>query len=125
MCHQSVFDKQQSDVTMTTLDNIIEGLNPKSNFEVQITRFCSILLGQIKEMNSASGGIMEENEVESLINTKDYPESDINPEIPMKPDDNQTDHSMKLNVDVYKDGNKSKTGQGQLDYDNCKFKIFS
>ncbi len=113
MYRQSVYDNQLSDVTMKTLDNIIEGLNPKSNFEVQITRFCCILLGQIKEMNSASNHVKEENDVGPLTETEDYPESD-----------DQTDLSM--NVDVYKDGYQIKTEQAQVKgfhYDNCKFKI--
>ncbi len=127
MYRLSVYDNQLSDVTMKTLDNIIEGLNPKSNFEVQITRFCCILLGQIKNINSASDDVIkEENDVVPLTETEDYPESDINPKIPMKADDEQNDLSM--NVDVYKDDNKTEQAQCIVQgfhYDNCKFKIFS
>ncbi len=128
MYRQSVYDNKLSDVNMKTLDNIIEGLNPKSNFEVQITRFCCILLGQIKEMNSASNDVKEKNDVElePLVETEDYPECDINPKIPMKPDNDQTDLSM--NVHVYRDGNKTEQAQCIVEgfhHDNCKLKMFS
>ena len=125
MYRQSVYDNQLSDITMKTLDNIIEGLNPKSNFEVQITRFCCILLGQIKEMSSTSNDSKVENDVGPQIETEDESDVNANPEIPMNSGDEQTD--LSKNVDVYRsDGNKIKTEQAQdkgFHCDTCKYKI--
>ena len=134
---QSVYDKQHSDVTLKTLDNIIEGLKPKSSFEVQITRFCCILLAQIKEMNSTSDDIQEQKDTEVKTEPLVYEiaqpsgvgfddKSQDLYDVPfveadtsfLESDVDEIDLSM--NVDVYKDGYKSVVNKG-FHYDNCKF----